>query len=246
MNNLLLSALSPKSYEFLIAYCVPVALPVTSELYVAHEMPRFAYFMTSGLASVITTTSEGQSAEVGMVGREGIVGAMHLLGPMAAPTNCMVQLEATALRISLHHLKRAFDTSKEIQERVLEVLQEQSFSLSQIAGCHALHEADARLARWLLMAQDRTQSEVLRFTQEFLAEMIGAQRTTVSVIAAGFQRRNMIEYSRGKVRIIDRKALESAACGCYQVVKHMYQNLSSSKESEVLSEKSLSMRDTRP
>jgi len=243
MSNLLLSALSPKSYEFLIPYCVPVVLPIKSELYVAHETPRYAYFMTSGLASVVTTTSEGQSAEVGMVGREGIVGATHLLGPMAAPTDCMVQLDATALRISLHHLKTAFDASKEIRERILEVLQEQFFSLSQIAGCHALHEADARLARWLLMAQDRTQSEVLHFTQEFLAEMIGAQRSTVSVIAGGFQRRNMIEYSRGKVKIIDRNALESTACVCYQVVKNMYQNLYSSKEPQVLSEISLPMRD---
>jgi CRP-like cAMP-binding protein len=237
MKNLFLSALSPKSYEFVLSYCVPIVLPIKAELYVAHETPRYAYFMTSGLASVVTTTSEGQSAEVGMVGCEGIVGAMYLLGPMAAPTDCMVQLAATALRISLDHLKTAFDASKEIRERILEVLQEQSFSLSQIAGCHALHDADARLARWLLMAQDRTQSEVLHFTQEFLAEMIGAQRTTVSVIAGGFQRRNMIEYSRGKVKILDRKALESAACSCYQVVVNMYKNLYCSKESQILSER---------
>jgi len=234
MNNLLLSALSPKSYDSLIAYCVPVVLPIKSELYVAHKTPRYAYFMTSGLASVVTTTGEGQSAEVGMVGNEGIVGAMHLLGPIAPSTDCMVQLQATALRISLNHLKTAFDASKEIQDRILEMLQEQFFSLSQIAGCHALHEADARLARWLL-AEDRTQSEVLHFTQEFLADMIGAQRTTVSVIAGGFQRQNLIEYSRGKVKIIDRKALESAACSCYQVVNNMVQNLYGSKESQALS-----------
>jgi CRP-like cAMP-binding protein len=242
MNNLLISALSHKSYESLSAYCVPVVLPVRSELYVAQETPRYAYFMTSGLASVVMRTSDGQSSEVGMVGHEGIVGAMHLLGPIAAPTDCMVQLEATALRISLYHLKTAFDSSKEIQERILEVLQEQSFSFSQIAGCHALHAADARLARWLLMAQDRTQSQVLHLTQEFLAEMIGAQRSTVTVIAGGFQRRNMIEYSRGKVKITDRKALESAACGCYQVIKDMYQNLYSSKEPQVLSGRLLTMR----
>lgn len=233
-SNMLLAALSPKNYQHLTGYCTPVVLPIKSELYVAHELPQYAYLMTSGLASVVTTTSDGQSPEVGMVGREGIVGAMNLLGPRPAPTHCLVQLEATALRISLRDLRTVFDSSQEIRDRILEMLQQQAFSLSLIAGCHALHGAEPRLARWLLMTQDRTGQEVLQVTQEFLAEMLGAQRTTVTAIAGGFQRRKMIEYSRGRVTIVSREALESAACDCYQVIKNMYRNLYS-KTSQVLS-----------
>ena len=134
---MLLAALSPKSYEHLTGYCTPVVLPTKSELYVAHELPRYAYFMTSGLASIVTTTSDGQSSEVGMVGREGIVGAMNLLGPRPAPTNCLVQLEATALRISLRDLRTVFDSSQEIRDRILEMLQEQGVQ----------SESDCRLPR---------------------------------------------------------------------------------------------------
>jgi CRP-like cAMP-binding protein len=105
------------------------------------------------------------------------------------------------------------------------MLQEQVSTLSQIAGCHRLHEAEPRLARWLLMAQDRTQSEVLHFTQEFLAEMLGSQRTTVTVIAGDLQRSGLIEYSRGKVRILNRAGLEAAACDCYGVIRELYLNL---------------------
>jgi CRP-like cAMP-binding protein len=228
---MLLAALSPKSYAHLTDYCTPVVLPLKSELYVAHEVPRYAYFMTSGLASVVATTSDGQSSEVGTVGCEGIVGAMNLLGPRPAPTNCLVRLEATALRISLRDLRTVFDSSQEIRDRILEMLQEKAFSLSLIAGCHALHGAEPRLARCLLMTQDRTGSEVLQFTQELLAEMLGAQRTTVTVLAGEFQRRKLIEYSRGKLKIVSREALESAACDCYQVIKNMYIDLYSNKTS---------------
>jgi hypothetical protein len=101
--------------------------------------------------------------------------------------------------------------------------------VSQIAGCNRLHEAEERLARWLLMAQDRTQSEVLNFTQEFIAMMLGARRTTVTLIAGSLQRANLIEYSRGRVKILDRENLESAACDCYKITKDLYTNLYSQK-----------------
>jgi CRP-like cAMP-binding protein len=107
----------------------------------------------------------------------------------------------------------------------LEFVQEQTLSVSQIAGCNRLHEAEARLARWLLMAQDRTRSDVLNFTQEFLAMMLGAQRTTVTLVAGDLQRSGLIEYRRGRVKILNRKSLEEAACDCYKVIKNLYNNL---------------------
>jgi CRP-like cAMP-binding protein len=133
--------------------------------------------------------TDGETAEVGMIGREGVVGAIHLLGSSPVPTNCFIQLEATALRIPMPAFQTAIRSSEEIRQRVLECAQQQSNSVSQVAGCNRLHEAEARLARWLLTAQDRIGSNMLDFTQEYLAEMIGAQRTTVTVVAGNLQKK---------------------------------------------------------
>lgn len=168
---------------------------------------------------------DGATAEVNLVGREGLVGAFHLLGPAEVPTNCFVQMEATALKISLLDLREAFENSEEIRQRILENVQEQALTMAQIAACNRLHESQERLARWLLMAQDRTQSDVLSITQEFLAEMLGARRTTVTMVAAALQRSGYIEYRRGQIRILDRKGLEAVACDCYKVTERLYDRL---------------------
>ncbi len=224
-QSLFLSALSEASRDLLVAHCTPIDLPLKTSLHAAHQEPHYAYFITSGLASLVVNMRSGETAEVGIIGREGIVGSMHLLGPAPLPTDCMMQLGGTGLRITLHDLRNAFNTSPEIHRLILEMTQEQVLSLSQIAGCNRLHEAEPRLARWLLMTQDRTQCDVLGFTQEFLADMLGAQRTTVTLIAGELHRKGLIEYSRGKVRILDRAGLESAACDCYGILKNLYFNL---------------------
>jgi len=224
-KNLFLESLSLPSREWLISRSIPVQLPIRSSLYDSETVPEYAYFMTSGIASVVTAMADGKSAEVGVIGREGIVGAFHLLGPALVSTDCFIQITATALRIRFSDLRTAFRTSEEIRDRVLQFVQEQSLSLSQLAGCHRLHEQEERLARWLLMVEDRTQTDVLEITQEFLAQMLGAKRTTVTVVASALQREGLIEYSRGKIRILDSAGLEEAACGCYQVLKGFYKDL---------------------
>jgi CRP-like cAMP-binding protein len=153
------------------------------------------------------------------------VGSIHLLGPAPVSTESFMQLDGTGIRIPLSELQKAFRSSEEIRDRILESVQEQTLSVSQIAGCNRLHEAQARLARWLLMVQDRTRSDVLNFTQEFLGMMLGAQRTTVTLIAGNLQRSGLIEYRRGHVKILDRENLEEAACDCYQITKNLYVNL---------------------
>ena len=223
--NLLLSSLSSECRESLVSRCVEVDLPLRKSLYEAGETPRYAYFITSGIASVVASMEDGSTAEVGLIGREGLVGSFHLLGPAPVSTSCFIQLTATALRIPYSELASIFRSSEETRYRVLEFAQEQAVSLSQLAGCNRLHENEERLARWLLMAQDRTQSDVLHFTQEFLAMMLGARRTTVTVIAGVLQRSGLIEYERGKVRIISRENLEAAACDCYQITKALYAGL---------------------
>ena len=224
-TNRLLSALTPESQERLISLCTPVTLPLKTPLYHVEETPIHAFFMTSGMASVVTSMEDGGVAEVGVIGLEGVVGAYHLLGPSKNSTNCFIQLDGTALRITLRDFRNAFRTSEDIRDRVLEFVQSSSLTISQIAGCNRLHEAEERLARWLLMAQDRTQSDEMYFTQEFLAMMVGARRTTVTLIAGALQRADLIEYSRGKVKILDRERLETAACDCYRISKALFNNL---------------------
>lgn len=224
-TNLFLESLSPASHAWLSSRSIAVELPIRSSLYVAETTPEFAYFLTSGIASVVATMADGKMAEVGVIGREGIVGCLHLLGPGLVSTECFIQMTGTARRIQLATLRRAFRSSEEIRDRILEFVQEQALSLGQLAGCHRLHEQDERLARWLLMVQDRTQMDVLNITQEFLAEMLGAKRVTVTVAAGALQRRGLIEYRRGVIRILDRAGLEGAACSCYAGLKNLHRHL---------------------
>lgn len=224
-SNLFLSGLSPECRNALLAHCRAVEIPIHTNLYEAEETPRYAYFLTSGLASVVTTMSDGGSVEVGLLGHEGIVGGLQLLGPIPLFTKCVMQLAGTGLRIPLTALQNAFDSSEEIRKRILEFEQQQSIMLAQIAGCNRLHSVEQRLVRWLLMAQDRTHTDVLRFTHEDLAAMIGARRTTVTVLAGDIQARGLFSYSRGKVCILNREGLEAITCSCYAIAKSSYTNL---------------------
>ena len=224
-SNLLLGSLSPRSREWLLARCTAVSLPIRSSLYVAETTPDFAYFVTSGIASVVAAMSDGKTAEVGVTGHEGVVGGFHILGPGLLSTDCFIQVTATALRIRLSDLRIAFRSSEEIRERLLEYVQEQSLSLGQVAGCHRLHAQGERLARWILMVQDRTQSDRLEITQEFLAQMLGSKRTTVTVVASSMQRKGVIQYTRGHIHILDRTGLEAAACSCYPILRNLFNGL---------------------
>jgi CRP-like cAMP-binding protein len=224
-TNLFLESLSTESRNAVLRLCVEVDLPLRKPLYEPGDTPPYAYFMTSGIASVVAMMEDGGMAEVGLIGREGVVGSFQLLGPAKVSTRCFIQLEATALRIRFAELMHVFRTNEEIRDRVLEFVQEQAVSLGQLAGCNRLHGNEERLARWLLMAQDRTHSDTLNFTQEFLAMMLGARRTTVTLIAGVLQRQGLIRYQRGKVKILDRPNLEAAACDCYRIAKELYAGL---------------------
>ncbi len=224
-SNSFLSGLSPGAHTSLLSRASAVDLPVHMTLYEQASTPRYAYFLLSGLASIVAPTANGESAEVGFIGKEGLTASLHLLGPTRLSTRCMMQLSGNALRIPFSELQDAFANSYEIHARILEVVQEQSATVAQIAGCNRLHSAEQRLARWLLMAQDRTGSDVLAFTQEYLAEMIGTQRSTVTVIAGGLQRRGLIRYSRGRIRLVDRPGLEAASCDCYSIIQRLHRGL---------------------
>ncbi len=224
-GNLLLDSLSPNLLKSVLQRARPVALPVRSALYEPEVPPTHVYFLTSGLASVVTASEEGINVEVEVIGCEGMGGSVHLLGSSLVPSQCFMQLPGSALQMGMGTVREVFLQSAEFRERVLAFVQVQALTLGQIAGCHRMHSAEQRLARWLLMVQDRVSGDTLHLTQEFLAEMLGSQRTTVSVVAAEMQKLGTIEYSRGRLKITDRPALEKVSCGCYGVTQQLLKGL---------------------
>jgi CRP-like cAMP-binding protein len=136
-----------------------------------------------------------------------------------------MQIGGTGLRMEFSAFEKLFNSDEALRRGVMNYAQYHSVLLSQIAGCNRLHDVEARLARWLLMIQDRTATKLLKLTQEFLGQMIGSQRTTVSAVAGALQARGQIEYSRGNVRVLDRTGLENTACECYPVTRQLLEGL---------------------
>jgi CRP-like cAMP-binding protein len=223
-SNLLLTSLSPSYRGFLMSRLRPVTLSAREVLYEPDECPKFAHFMTSGIASIVGTMSTGACAEVGIWGKEGLVEGFHLLGSARIPTRCFIQIEGTALRMPFKDLQKEFHENEELRECVLQSVQSQGAILGQLAACNRLHEAEERLARWFLMVRDRMESDAFYLTQEFLAVMLGSRRTTVTAAAGALQRKGLIRYSRGRIHIVDPAGLEKEACECYATVREIYQN----------------------
>jgi CRP-like cAMP-binding protein len=224
-QNLLIDSLSPPTRAAVIEKCKRVELPMRAILYEQDDMPRYGYFLHSGVASVVLNLAEGGSAEVGLIGCEGVVGAMHILGPSPGPSQCFMQMPGNGLRMKLDDMQTFFQDSEEFRGRLLEFVQQQTVTLAQLAACNKLHNAEERLARWLLMARDREGHDPMPMTQEFLALMLGTRRTTVTLVAGQLQRAGLIEYTRGKVTILDRGRLEAAACDCYRITKQALDKL---------------------
>lgn len=224
-SNLILESLPAPLKAQLLAQLQPVTLPIGTVLTSPGEQPRYAHFMTSGFASVVTFMANGVGAEVGLIGHEGLVEAINLLGPASSPTTAFIQSAGTALRMPFLDLQERFLKQGPLAQRVLECVQSHGFVLSQLAACHGLHEIEERLARWLLMVRDRLGSDRFDLTQEFLAEMLGARRTSVTLAAGTLQRTGLIEYRRGHIHIVDREGLESAACECYPIVRNLVAKL---------------------
>jgi CRP-like cAMP-binding protein len=223
-SNLLLSALSPAYRASLLTRLKPVTLPTRTVLYEPNEVPKYAHFMISGMASVVSSMSNGASAEVGIWGHEGLVESLQLLGNAKIPTRCFMQVEGSALRMPYKDIQREFLDKEELRDCVLQGVQSHGFILGQLAACNRLHEAEERLARWLLMVRDRVESDTFTLTQKFLATMLGSRRTTVTAAAGALQRRGLIRYSRGRIQIVDSATLETVACECYPLVRNLYLN----------------------
>lgn len=217
--NLFLRSLSAESCKRLVSLSTRVDLEHHKTLYEPEEIPGHAYFLDQGIASIVLGFGDGDSAEVGLTGREGVTGALHLLSPGLNPTHAMIQIPGVGLRIRFTELKKMFTDTQDVRDRILELVQYQYAVGMQVSACNLLHDLDARLARWLLMLADRTGSNVLPLTQEFISQMLGIRRTTVTVVAGNMQRVGLIAYQRGTVHILDRAGLEGASCDCYSFTR---------------------------
>lgn len=220
-SNSILNGLPSTQRKALMAQMTMVPLPVRTVLTKPGEQPKYAHFMTSGITSVVTYMKDGGAAEVGLIGKEGVVEAMHLLGSAYSPTTAFVQVAGTALRIPFATIQKEVAGTSLLFRGILEFVQRHNFTLTQIAACNGLHQIEERLARWLLMVQDRVETPSFDLTQEFLADMLGTRRTSVTLAAGSLQRSGLIEYRRGHIRILDRKKLQSAACECYPIVRDL-------------------------
>ncbi len=215
-QNMLLAALPRAAYLKLLPDLSPVTLSLGKILYEPHQSMRHVYFPEQCLVSLLTKVDGRLALEVGMVGREGMVGVPLALGIKMTSLRALVQGEGPALRMDKGRFLSALRNNPALQRGVHGYIHLLMGQIGQTAACNRFHELEARLARWLLMTRDRVGKGEFRLTQEFLSHMLGVRRVGVTKAASAFQRKKLIEYTRGKMRILDHRGLEAAACSCYR------------------------------
>jgi CRP-like cAMP-binding protein len=192
-------------------------MPEGMTVYEADQPITHVYFVCDGIISMVSQMREG-TVEVGTVGREGMSGLPVVLDATTMPTRAFVQVPGEALGMSADDLRESMREISELRRILLRYALALFDQAAQHAACNRLHTLEERCARWLLMTHDRVDGDVLRLKQQFLAEMLGVHRPAVSIAAGTLQRAGMIRYSRGKVSVLDRAALESASCECYAII----------------------------
>jgi CRP-like cAMP-binding protein len=218
IGNKILLGLSKECVE-VVSKLELVRLKLHQVLYEAGETIKSGYFVNSGMMSVLAVQPDGKSVEVGLIGKEGFVGLPLLVGYRSSPTRVVTQADGTAYRCSAEELRQLIEQYPELGKQLHRFAHRLAMQTTQIAACNRLHEVEERLARWILMTQDRVQSHHLPLTQEFLAQMLGTRRSSVTVCAGILQKAGLISYTRGSVTILDRIKLEAAACDCYGIVQ---------------------------
>lgn len=225
LTNRLLDALPETEKRSLLALLVAVPLPLHTVLFESFQRPKYVHFITSGMASVVTAMEDGSQVEVGVCGREGFPESVYTLGPETGSKRCMMQIGGTGLRMSFQRFEQEFHASEAIRRLVLRFVQYESLVLSQLAACNRLHDVEERLARWLLIVQERIEDSHLSLTQEFLGQMLGTRRSSVTLAAGNLQRAGLIEYRRADIRIEDQEKMKDVACECTVVIQQLYDGL---------------------
>ena len=213
--NCLLAALPQAEYRGLLAGLEPLTLKFGEVLHEPGAPIRYVHFPVDCVISLLAAIGDRRSLEVGLVGYEGMVGISLILGAGISSIRALVQATGTAMRMKAERLRDAFQQCPALRQELYRYANEKLAQARQTAACHRFHSIEARLARWLLMTADRARSEEFFLTQAFLADMLAVRRATVNEAAGPLQERRLISYCRGRIRILDRKGLEAAACGCY-------------------------------
>jgi CRP-like cAMP-binding protein len=221
IGNRILLSLPEHEYRTLRPSLVFVSLPHHASLHEPGERIEFVYFPNRGLVSLVVAMKEGKTVEVGVVGNEGMIGTAGAMGLNRSPHRSVVQIAGDGLRIRIDTLRSVLSSTPQLQFMASRHAIIQGMQAAQSAACNRLHGIEQRLARWLLIMQDRMDEGLLRITHDFLATMLGTDRPSVSLAAGLLQRKGTIEYSRGTVRILDRKKLEECSCECYGVIQQL-------------------------
>jgi CRP-like cAMP-binding protein len=218
-KNRLLAGLPPKDYNRLQPHFESVSFPLSHLLFRSGEPVRYVYFPEDAVVSLVNVMQEGQNIEVGLVGREGVAGIEAILGARTYEYNAVIQAAGSCLKVEARLLQSEFSRDGILLEGLHGYFRQFLRQVSQTAACNGLHRLPKRLARWLLMTHDRVGKDVFPATHEFLSNMLGANRSEVTLAAGVLRRAGHLSYSRGMVTILDRKSLESATCECYGVVR---------------------------
>ena len=227
LSNKVLASLSQTEFARLRVALEPVSLKFGQVLFEPGKAIRHVYFPVDCLISLLTTVDKRRSLEVGMVGSEGMAGMPFILGMGVSGVRALVQGGGEALRMSAGPFRIEFDRNRGLQDALYRYMYALMVQISQTAACNRFHEAEPRLARWLLMTRDRVMSDEFPLTHEFLAHMLGLRREGVTEAASAFKRRKLIQYQRGKIQILDLKGLRAASCSCYQIVQTAFKRVQS-------------------
>jgi CRP-like cAMP-binding protein len=224
-QNHLLAALPTPESERLYPHLELVPLQLGEVLYESGDQLQHVYFPVVSIVSLLYVMADGASAEIAVVGNEGIIGIAVFMGGETMPNRAVVQSAGHAYRLKGHILKEEFNRAGELQHLLLRYTQALITQMAQTAVCNRHHSLDQQLCRWLLLSLDRLQAPELAMTQELIANMLGVRREGVTEAAGKLQSAGLIHYSRGRITVIDRPRLEARACECYQVVKSEFDRL---------------------